>query len=328
MLVSARFGKDSEFRVNSDPSMRTTKMTIPPDTNHTDATIRRLIEWASQREAVRAMLLTSTRAIPNAVLDAWSDYDVILVVADIHPFDVDRSWLEDFGEVLVAYWDPIGPHPVTSIPQVSNVTQYAGDLKIDFTLWSIEQMRRIATAPALVPGLDAGYRVLLDKDQLTAGLRDPTYAAYIPERPDEATYRTLVNDFFVGVPYVAKCLLRDELLPAKWCLDYDMRDVYLRPMLEWRMECDHGWSVPTGALGKGLKKRLPPDLWAELEATYAGAGIDDNWNSLFSMIAFFHRIARDVGEHLGFTYPEELDRRVTDHALRMRVADHSGQTSS
>jgi aminoglycoside 6-adenylyltransferase len=293
-----------------------------------DDVIRNLVAWADRHAEVRAMLLTSTRAVPDATLDAWSDYDVILVVADIHPFDIDRSWLNEFGEVLVAYWDPIGPHSVTGIPQVSNVTQYASGLKIDFTLWSIEQMRRIATAPTLNPGLDAGYRVLLDKDRLTADLREPTYAAYIPKRPDEATYQTLVNDFFTGVPYVAKCLLRDELLPAKWCLDYDMRDVYLRPMLEWRMECDHGWSVPAGALGKGLKRRLPPEIWAELEATYAAAGIDDNWDSLFRTIAFFRRIAREVGAHLGYAYPENFDRRVTDHALRMRSGEPLGRPNT
>lgn len=300
-------------------------MTVMPYTEHTDEVIRRLVHWAVRHAAVRAVILTSTRAIPNAMIDAWSDYDVILVVPDIHPFDIDRSWLNEFGEVLVAYWDPIGPHSVTGIPQVSNVTQYASGLKLDFTLWSIEQMRRIATAPTLNPGLDAGYRVLLDKDQLTAGMPAPTWRAYLPKRPDEATYRLLVNDFFVGVPYVAKYLLREELLPAKWVLDYDMRDTYLRPMLEWRMECDHGWSVPTGALGKGLKKRLPPELWAELEDTYAAAGIEENWESLFRMVAFFRRIAIDVGAHLSYAYPEEFDRRVTDHAHRMRTGEPLGR---
>lgn len=295
-----------------------------PDVHDIDHTIDRLIAWAGGQDAVRAMFLTSTRAIPDATVDAWSDYDVILVVADIHPFDRDRSWLDAFGEVLVAYWDPVGPHPVTGIPQLSNVIQYASGLKVDFTLWSIEQMRRIATAPTLPPGLDAGYRILLDKDGLTVGMQAPTYTAYIVDRPDEATYRLLVNDFFVGVPYVAKCLLRNELLPAKWCLDHDMRDVYLRPMLEWRMECDHDWSVPTGALGKGLRKRLPPDLWAELEATYAAASINDNWESLFHTIALFRRIARDVGAYLGYAYPEDLDRSVTDHAQRMRGGDPLG----
>lgn len=280
--------------------------------------LNQLYDWASPRPDIRAMILTSTRADPDAVVDAWSDYDIILVVADILPFEIDRGWLDEFGEVLVAYWDPTGPHSVTGIPQVSNVTQYASGLKIDFTLWSIEQMHRIAGTTKVIPEIDSAIRLLLDKDRFVIDMPLPTGRAYIPVRPDEATYRLLVNDFFVGVPYVAKCLLRDELLPAKWCLDYDMRDVYLRPMLEWRMECDHGWAMRTGALGKGLKKRLPPDLWAELEATYAGAGIEDNWESLFRMIAVFRRIGREVGDHLGFTYPEDLDRRVTAHARRMR----------
>lgn len=61
------------------------------------------MEWADRHDAVRAMFLTSTQAIPKATIDAWSDYDVILVVADIHPFNIDRSWLNEFGEVLVVY---------------------------------------------------------------------------------------------------------------------------------------------------------------------------------------------------------------------------------
>ncbi len=288
------------------------------DRDVADEVIHRLAKWAGQRPDIRAMLLTSTRADPDAVLDIWSDYDVILVVTDIHSFNRDRRWLDEFGEVLVAWWDPVGPHPVTGIAQVSNVVQYASGLKIDFTLWSIDQMRHIAAAPTLIPELDAGYRLLLDKDLFVIDIPLPTGRAYIPVRPDEATFLLNVNDFFVGVPYVAKYLLRNELLPAKWVLDYDMRDVYLRPMLEWRMECDHGWAVPTGALGKGLKKRLPADLWTELEATYAGAGIEDNWKSLFRMIAVFRRIAREVAASLGFTYPDDLDRRVTEHARQMR----------
>jgi aminoglycoside 6-adenylyltransferase len=111
-------------------------------------------------------------------------------------------------------------------------------------------------------------------------------------------------------PYVAKCLWRDELLPAKWCLDYDMKHIYLRQMLEWRMELDHGWSVPAGFLGKGLKKRLPPDIWAQVEQTYAGARLADNWDALAHTMALFRRVAVEVGEHLGYVYPDELHRRV------------------
>lgn len=283
-----------------------------------DDVIRRLIQWADQQAAVRAMLLTSTRAIPHAPVDVLSDYDVVLVVRDIHPFVVDRSWLWDFGEVLVAYWDPVGPNPDYGIEQLSNVTWYADSPKIDFTLWPVALLERITHAPAPLAALDAGYRVLLDKDHLTDNLRPPTYTAYIPSPPDEATYQAVVNDFFSDAPDVAKCLRRDDLLPAKWNLDYDMKYVYLLPMLEWRIECDYDWSVPTGALGKGLKSRLPPDVWSELEGTYAGVSIADNWDALFRTIVLFRRVARDVAAQLGYAYPEKLDRWVTAYVQRMQ----------
>ena len=105
--------------------------------------------------------------------------------------------------------------------------------------------------------MDAGYTILLDKDHLTQGLRPPTYQAYIPSRPDEDAYQKQIQDFLSVAPYVAKYLWRNELLPAKWCLDYDMKHVCLLPMLEWRMECDHDWAVPVRDLGKGLMTLLP-----------------------------------------------------------------------
>jgi aminoglycoside 6-adenylyltransferase len=79
------------------------------------------------------------------------------------------------------------------------------------------------------------------------------------------------------------------------------------------MEVDHGWSRPTGALGKGLKKRLPPKIWLQLESTYTGADITDNWETLFRTMALFRQVAMEVGEQLGYTYPYDLDQRVTDY---------------
>jgi aminoglycoside 6-adenylyltransferase len=283
-----------------------------------DPIIRKLQAFAATRDDVAAMLMTSTRAIPGGQVDALSDYDIILVVRDITPFADDHSWIGEFGDVLVAYWDPIEHDPDTGENWTGNIVQYADGLKIDFTLWPVEQLTAIAEMDALPAELDAGYVVIADNHSLTAKLSPPSYRAYIPAKPDLETYLKNVNDFFIGVPYVAKCLLREELLPAKWCLDYDMRDVYLRPMLEWRMEIDHDWSVSTGNLGKGLKRRLPAELWAELEATYAAAGIEENWESLFRLIAFYGRIAREVGASLGYTYPGEFHDRVTAFARAMR----------
>ncbi|HEX9840252.1 MAG TPA: aminoglycoside 6-adenylyltransferase [Anaerolineales bacterium] len=283
-----------------------------------DNVISELVRWAEKFSSIRAMLLTSTRAIPGASVDIFSDYDVVLVVEDIHPFFKDRSWLEDFGKVLVVYWDPIHRDPDYEIEKVANVTQYAEGLKIDFTLWPVELMRKIVQAPALTAELDAGYRILMDKDGLTEGMKPPTYSAYIPVPPTDEAYQKWIEDFFSDAPYVAKCLLREELLPAKWCLEYDMKHVYLRPMLEWRVEVEHGWSIPVGSLGKGLKKRLPSEIWSQLENSYAGADIADNWDALFRTMALFRQVAIEVGEGLGYSYPHDLDEQVTTYVQKMR----------
>jgi aminoglycoside 6-adenylyltransferase len=281
--------------------------------------INKIIQWANGRGAIRAVLLTSTRAVPNAPVDIFSDYDVVLVVEDIHPFYEDRSWLEDFGEVLVAYWDPIYPDPDYGNEKFGNVTQYEDGLKIDFTLLPVEWLQKVVEATALPAELDAGYRVLMDKDNLTKEMKAPTYKAYVPIPPTNEDYQRAINDFFSDPPYVAKCLLRGELLPVKWCLDYDMKHVYLRQMLEWKIGLDHHWSVPVGSLGKGLRKRLPPEIWSQLEKTYAGVGIEENWDALFRTMALFHQIAMEVGIGLGYEYPLDLDQRVTAYVQKMQA---------
>ena len=280
--------------------------------------IHRLVRWADGKASICAMLLTSTRAKPDAPVDVLSDYDVVLVVEDIRPFYEDRSWLEDFGEVLVAYWDPVYLDPDHGVDQTGNVVEYADGPRIDFRLWPPALARRIAKTPGLPPELDDGYSVLLDKDGLFEGMSPPGHAAFVPERPDEKAYLTLVNDFFSVAPGVAKYLWRDELLPAKWCLEYDMKHLHLRPMLEWRMEIDRGWSEPAGNLGKGLKRRLSPEIWAEVESTYAGAGIEDNWEALFRTMALFRLVATEVAEDLGYSYPIDLDRRVTEYVRAIK----------
>jgi aminoglycoside 6-adenylyltransferase len=279
-----------------------------------DPVLRRVIAWGARQEAVRAALLTSTRARPGARLDAFSDYDVVLVARDIQPFLADRRWIADFGDVLVTYWDPFDATANDPLASGGNVVQYADGLKIDFRLWPVALLRQVAAAPALPPELDAGYRVLLDKDGLTAGLAAPTYRAYIPARPTAAEFATFVEEFFSDVPYVVKCLRRGDLLPVKWALDYDMKHVYLRRLLEWRVEVDHDWALPLPALGNGLRARLPPTIWAALEATYAGADLAANADALFGTLALFSQVAREVAAGLGYGYPQELEARVTAFA--------------
>ena len=236
-----------------------------------DAAIDRLARWAGGHENVRTLIVTSTRVIPGAFVDAYSDYDVVAVVDDVRAMFEDTKWQDYFGEVLISYWDPVEENPSTGAEWVGNITNYANGLKIDFSFWSPQHFADVTAGPDPHAEFDAGYRVVVDKDGLATDLAAPTFGSYIPARPDEATYLRLITDFLIGVPYVAKSLLRGQLLPAKWVLDFDMRFNYLVPLLEWRVECDHDWSLKTGSLGKGLEAHLPSDTWRELERTFTGA---------------------------------------------------------
>jgi len=286
--------------------------------------LHRLIQWAEQREPVRAMLLTSSRANPKAPVDLFSDYDVILVVENIHPFFEDRTWLAEFGKVLVVYRDPIQLE--YGFERFRYITQYEDGGKIDFTLWPVELLRRVAENSELPGELDVGYTVLLDKDRLTDELKPPTYQAYVPTPPTEAAYQNVVEEFFHESTYMAKHLWRDELMPAKYNLDHAMKQVNLRTMLEWRLGIDQRWSVNPGDYGKGLKKVLKPEIWAELENTYVGAAIEENWQALFGTITLFRKVAIEVADHLGYSYPHDLDQRVVEYLQKVKSLDRRAES--
>src|SRR3712207_7801298 len=58
-----------------------------------------------------------------------------------------------------------------------------------------------------------------------------------------------------------------------------------------------------------LFRSLPADIWSDLEATYVGPEIEDNWAALARTTALFRRVAVDVGDALGYAYPRALDEK-------------------
>ena len=265
---------------------------------------------------LRAAILTSSRAISHAHTDRFSDYDVILILTNIDSFFSDRTWLDAFGTVLALYRDPIIVE--RGFQRSAYVTQYDDGLKIDFNLWPVELLKQIVAEPQLPREFDAGYLVLIDKDNLTVGLKSPTYRGYIPTTPTETEYQDKIESFFLDTTYVAKFLWRDDLMAAKHILENSLKQDHLRPMFEWRIEIDHDWSLKLGPYGRGLKQWLRQDLWADLEQTYTDAELESNWTALFQTINLMRRVAIEVGEAMGFQYPDELEQRVRIYLHRVK----------
>ena len=277
---------------------------------------QRIITWGRARADVRALLITSTRAIPGGVTDALSDYDIILVADDITPYHASREWLAAFGTVLALFRDPITEE--FGSPSSGYVIQFEEHLKVDFTLWTPAALRHIAALSKLPDELDAGYRVLLDKDGLTEKLAAPTYQAYVSQPPTEERYREVVEMFYLDCLYVAKYIWRGDLNAAHRILNEMLKQEHLRPMLEWHMAIEQTWQLKPGPFMRRIEQNLRPDLLRDLQATYGGIQPEELWHSLYRTRDLMRKVSIEVAQGLGFAYPESIEEKAMAYAAEIR----------
>jgi aminoglycoside 6-adenylyltransferase len=79
-----------------------------------------------------------------------------------------------------------------------------------------------------------------------------------------------------------------------------------------------------GKLGRGLERRLPADVWAELAGTYVGPAIEENWAALFRTSALFSRVANEVADALGYAYPQDVEDGVAAQVRAVRRLPRGG----
>ena len=275
-----------------------------------------LLAWAEKEDAVRTLVLTSSRARGDETVDVLSDYDVVVGVRDPESFLADESWIHGYGEPLAGWGDR---HEVLGLTTTFRGVVYADRIKIDYSVWPQALIEKVAEAARLPDDLDVGYRVLLDKDGAASGWPAASYRAHVPEKPARVEYDAVVEEFWWVTTYIAKALWRGELFFARWVLDGDAKSGALRRMLEWRIELDHAWALRPGSYGRGLERLLPADVWDELAATYGGVDAEECWEALLGTTALFRRVATDVGDALGHPYPTHVDTAVTAHLEEVRA---------
>ncbi len=284
--------------------------------------VAEIVDWAGAEDTVRAAVLTGSRADPEAPTDALSDYDICLFVVEGSGLEDTDDWPQRFGAILVRL-DETVTYLDRTVP--TRLVQYEDGLRIDFTLAPVDILQRIAGSGELPDWLDAGYRVLVDKDGIAADLPAPSGRGYVPERPGESEYFRVVNEFWWESIYVARNLARGEILPAKYSGECVMRFRCLLPMLEWYVQLDRGWDAPVGPRGRGLPRRLSAEDREALEASFAGADPHANWRALFAASDLFSRMARRVAEDLGYDDSAALADKVSEYLRWIRSAVGGGQ---
>ena len=270
--------------------------------------LRQFNIWAQKNNLIRAAVLTGSRVNPERETDFLSDYDIELYAADLGPFRKDDQWLKAFSPIMVRW--PFRPRSTFSEEWITRLVLFRDGVRIDFQISDKKIIRSDA--------YEDGYRILLDKDNLTMGLREPTYSKYFIRKPSREEYDTLVHEFWWNAAYVPKHLWRDELPFAKYMFDNILRYSFLQKIIEWYIGLQYDWSVSTGIYGKMFKRYLNTGIWQEYESIFTGADKEENWQAFFKALALFRKLAKIVGRSLGYEYPAQLDQEMTDYYFRIR----------
>lgn len=259
--------------------------------------------WIRSNEDIRAALLTSSLVNPLAPVDDFSDLDIELVFLEPAAYLESKDWINLFGDPLNIYEEGIeafdGKHAMKMV-------QYWDGVKVDFKIYSVEQFKAEVLADDLPDDWDIGYEVLFDKEGLCSGLQQPSYEVSIIKEPTEEEFQKIVADFFWDVTYLPKCLVRGDLFYLKFMVEKIIRVEYLIPMIEWYIGSKNQWKVTTNKYGRLFNKYLSTTEWDELEVTFAGADMDENWKACGNMIDIFDRMAQAVSKVQGHFY--DLDK--------------------
>jgi len=269
-----------------------------------------ILSLARADDNVRAVLMNGSRVNPNAKKDLFQDFDIVYFVEDVAPYKADKSFPRRFGELMILQTpEDMNDPPAENDGHYSFLMQFMDGPRIDLSLCPLEQINeRISDSLSIV---------LLDKDNLIPPLPPPSERDYLPQRPTAKQFDDCCNEFWWVSAYVAKGLWRDELIYAKYMLDVIVREQHLK-MLIWYFGIQTDFQKSPGKLGKNLKQTLAPELWAQLEATYADAESAHIWDSLFTMTSLFRDLGRAVADRFNFHYPEQDDKNVTEYLHRIR----------
>jgi aminoglycoside 6-adenylyltransferase len=269
-----------------------------------------IVHTAQCDDRIRAVIMNGSRANPNAPRDFFQDFDIVYLVTDVAPFHHNLEWIERFGELMILQL----PEEMQDPPPDNNggavyLMQFADGNRIDLGIFPLTK--------AAERTQDSQSVLLLDKDGLLGPLDPPSDRDYLPKPPTAKLFADCCNEFWWVSPYVAKGLWRQEILYAKYTLDFYVREQLIK-MLSWHIGLRTQFSRSPGKHGKYFQQYLEPELWNLLQKTYADASYENTWDALFVMCDLFRRVAVPMAEHFGFEYPFGDDQRVSAHLHHVR----------
>lgn len=277
--------------------------------------LTKIINWAQNDPAVRAILLTGSRASKNQKVDTFSDYDLAFFITDLEKFTSDDSWFSKFGTVLIHIPETIlfNNHVIPT-----RLIVYENGVGADISLWKVNILEKLVAEKKLTFACETGYQILLDKDGLAKQLVPAPGKRTMQPKPTQKEFLSAIQIFFFEAFNCAKYLARGDLWHAK-LRDWTTKE-YLLKMIEWNEAAKHQWNYDTYWHGKKMQSWVTKETWTKLYDTFGHLDVDDSWKTLLATMDLFSNLAKQSAKELGYQYPENIDTKVTDCIRKIRNA--------
>jgi len=194
---------------------------------------------------------------------------------------------------------------------------FKGMLDVDFAVFPVKDVQYLVQneiPPDVAEIFGRGARILLDKDGMANQIRLRVSSVKTRPRspPSQHEFLEVVNDFWYHVVWTVKKLKRGELWTAKFCLDSYLKWKCMLRVIEWHSRAEKGWTYDTWHNGRFLEKWANKQIIEGLRDTFAYYDKDDVERALLATMNAFRWIAKETAEKLGYPYPTEIDKTVTE----------------
>ncbi|EOT42572.1 MULTISPECIES: aminoglycoside 6-adenylyltransferase [Enterococcus] len=279
--------------------------------------LARIKQVAKNLPQVKAVAISGSRVNPQAPKDIFQDYDIVYVVDEKESLLKERSWLKDFGEILIMQC----PEEMTLFPATLGdcftfLMLFTDNNRIDLLLCPIKSLSDwLKTEKIVMP--------LWDPQNLLSDLKKTNAAGYLLMPPSQEEFADCCNEFWWVSTYIVKGLWRQETLYATDHL-YGICQKELRRLLSWQVAFEHRFTISIGKNDKYLLKYLNEQTQQLLLELMDFTTNEKIWQSLDKTQKIFHETALKLASITGFSYDAKTAISVQNYCQQWHLVSNIG----
>lgn len=254
-----------------------------------------LMQFANQNEDIRVFTMNGSRVNAKIPEDSFKDYDVVFFTDSISKYKNNKSFLKQFGEIMLVTEPENGLFSPTFLSEEGYIylVQFMDGNRIDFQFRVLNHLEDYLREDSLT-------EVLVDKDNRIKKVIVPNDSNYWLKKPTQKLFKASIEEFWWQYLNTLKALNRDELTLAFFYLSLS-RDELIR-LLAWKIGTIHGFKRNYGKYHHKIISLLSKEEKRDLMNTYCGLSVAEMMHVLRNMAYAVQKLIRELSVIMGYSY--------------------------